>query len=193
MSKWKIFYTDESSLKANHAAIMGDVEKIPADKRVGVHSVIQEMEDGGTREVIEQYHYIYLLSEQAWLGVGIDGLIEYLVIEFNNIGCVLHGRTKTTDSFYRLKKTIREDPDVVGGMSAADNNQYTSYIHHQYPHNRPVLWPEFPDNFVPRVHHTSGHDKRTGQPYEDWTAISRQRQYAPKFTESGPYGEIREH
>jgi hypothetical protein len=193
MSKWKIFYTDETSIKSDKPGMNDNPVNIAKPKRFGVHSIIQEMNDGETREVIEQYHYIYLVSEQMWMGIGLDGLLDRLVSSFEDISCVLHGRTMTSDSFFRLKKTIREDTEVVGSITAAQNDLYTPMWHRQFPFNRPVLWPEFPDDITPRVHHTNGHDKRTGQPYEEWTAYTRQRAYAPEFTDSGPYGEHREH
>jgi len=193
MSKWKIFYTDETSLKSDNPNILDDPTNIPKPKRVGVHSVIQEMDDGVTREVIEQYHYIYLISEAKWLGVGLDGLLDRLTSSFDNIACVLHGRTMTTDGFFRLKKTIREDTDVVGFISAADNNLYTPILEKRGGYWRPRRVPGSDVDIFPHVIHTSGHDKRTGREYQDWTTMTRQRPYAPEFSDYGPYGEYREH
>lgn len=193
MSKWKIFYTDETSLKSDKPGIDNDPSNIARPRRVGVHSVIQEMDDGSTREVIEQYHYIYLISEEKWLGVGLDGLLDRLVSSFDNIACVLHGRTMTTDGFFRLKKAIREDADVVGGLTAAQNVEYSPILERRGTYARPIRLPGTTEDIFPPWIHTSGHDKRTGLPFEDWTTMTRQRAYAPEFTEEHPYGEHREH
>jgi len=193
MSRWKIFYTNGTSLNSDDARILDDPRNIPIANRVGVHSVIQEMEGGTVREVIEQYHYLYLISEGQWLGVGLDGLLDYLVSDFDNISCILHGRTTTTDSFFALKKTIREDTDVIGGILAAQNAKWTNMWHRLPPYSLPVRLPGTTADIHPPWRHTSGMDKRTGLPYEDWTAMTRHRQYAPEYSEPGPYGEQREH
>lgn len=194
MSKWKIFYTDETSIKEDNPSILGDPANIPRPKRVGVHSIIQEMDDGNTREVIEQYHYIYLASQGQWLGIGLDGLLDRLISSLDNIVCVLHGRTMTTDGFFRLKKTIREDTDVIGGISAAHNDENSAMWHHLYPFQRPVINPATGlDVYDWHIHHAGGIDRRTGLPYTDWSPQTRHRQYDPQFSEPGPYGEHREH
>ena len=115
MSQWKIFYTDGTSLMWDDRQILEDVTLIPTTRRFGVHSIIQPMNLGTMRETIEQYHYLYLLAEERWMGVGLDGLLDQIGVNFNNIGCILHGRTMVTDGFFSLRQTIRQDPDIIGG------------------------------------------------------------------------------
>jgi hypothetical protein len=193
MSRWKIFYTDGTSIKEDNPNILGDPSQIARPKRCGVHSVIQEMDDGVTREVIEQYHYIYLSSEGKWLGIGLDGLLDRLISSLDNIACVLHGRTMTSDGFLGLKRTVREDTDVVGAISAAHNAAHSLMWEHRGENYRPQRFPGTEVDIKAPWVHTCGNDKRTGQPYEDWTTMTRHRQYDPLFSEPGPYGEYREH
>ncbi len=114
VAKYKIFYTDRSSILWKDVAPNGDPKLIRSNKRVGVHSVIQPFNSGTMREVIEQYHYIFSIRDNAWVGVGLDGLLDYLANDFENIRCILHGRTVTTDSFWDFRNEIEMDPDIVG-------------------------------------------------------------------------------
>lgn len=185
MSKWKIFYTDGSSLVYNNNRILEDVTKIPKVKRTGVHSVIQEMEGGSTREIIQQYHYLYLNSAQQWLGVGIDGLLDYLANHFEDLLCILHGRTMTSDGFRAIKTTITQDTDIIGGITAA--RAATHY---------PYWFLTNPDGSRKTVHYANGVHTDTyleGLPWEDWVDISRHRMYDPELSPPGPYGEMRQH
>ena len=118
VARYKIFYTDRSSLLWRDVAPGGDPKQIPSDKRLGVHSVIQPFNDNTMREVIEQYHYIFSVRDNGWIGVGLDGLLDYLAHDFDNIRCVLHGRTVTTDSFWDFRDEIKSDPDIVGATGA---------------------------------------------------------------------------
>lgn len=180
MSRWKIFYTNMTSLSYAHPEILEDVTQIPLEKRVGVHSVIQEMEEGATRELIEQYHYMYLESEQQWIGVGIDGLLDYVANQFDNILCILHGRTMTSDGFRAVKSKVAKDQEIIGFILAARWKKAYPFVFKTW---RPV-------------HFTSGIHKDTylvGKHWEDWVDISRHRMYAPEISEPGPYGEQRQY
>jgi hypothetical protein len=117
-AKWKIFYTDETSLLWSAVAANGDPQLISPAKRVGVHSVIQEMSNG-LREVIEQYHYIFSIRDQQWIGVGVDGLFDYIINDLDNVRCVLNGRASATDTFWKTRDDVKKDTDIVGGLSAS--------------------------------------------------------------------------
>jgi hypothetical protein len=188
MSRWKIFYTDGTALKNDGPVIGDDPTAIPKPKRWGVHSVIQEMEQGTVREIIQQYHYLFLISQNQWIGVGMDGLIDYLANHFNDIACVLHGRTTTSDSFRALRDSIAQDTDVIGGISAArvaHHSPFWSKMFKQDGSHKPFhyangthpLW----EKYLP------------GKPWEDWTDMTRHRMYDPDTSPPGPYGEERLH
>jgi hypothetical protein len=115
MSQWKIYYVDGSSIQDDKPNIMGDPTKIALPKRFGVHSIIQPMNlPGVDRETIEQYHYLYLKLEDRWIGVGVDGVLDYLIFSLDNIGCVLHGRPMVSDGFFALRQTIAQDDYIPG-------------------------------------------------------------------------------
>lgn len=117
MSRWKIFYTDGTSLKWDHPQILEDVTQIPAAKRFGVHSVIQPMGlPPVQRETIPAYHYLYMIAEDKWMGVGTDGLLDHLVVSLDNISCILQGRIMVSDGFFALRKQIAQDTDIVGSI-----------------------------------------------------------------------------
>jgi hypothetical protein len=117
MSLWKIFYTDGSSLKSEDLGTPGDVALIPNVKRYGAHSIIQPMGlQGVSRETIENYHFLYFNSAEKWSGVGFDGLIDHLLHNFNDIGCVINGRQSVSDEFFSLRKTIAQDADIIGAV-----------------------------------------------------------------------------
>ncbi len=118
VARYKIFYTDRSYLLWKNVAPNGDPKQIPSDMRIGVHSIIQPFNSGTMREVIEQYHYIFSIRDNAWVGVGLDGLLDYLANDFENIRCILHGRTVTTDAFWAFRDEIERDPDIVGARGA---------------------------------------------------------------------------
>ncbi|MGW8178350.1 MAG: hypothetical protein ACWGQW_06230 [bacterium] len=122
MPKWKIFYTDGTKLLWSDVAANGDPKQIPANKRIGVHSVQQLIDNDTVREVIEQYHYIYSIADMKWVGVGIDGLLDWVVNDLDNIRCILHGRTVATDKFWNIKQEAAADTslgDVVTASSIA--------------------------------------------------------------------------
>ena len=128
-SKFKIFYANESDPILSTNLERGDPREIPTGKRTGVHSVIQELSVEGIREVIEQYHYLYSIRDGQWVGVGFDGLIDHLANDFENIRCVLNGRTSPTETFWRIRNSIRSDPDLIGGVSAAEVAAYPHFNH----------------------------------------------------------------
>ncbi len=176
MSKWKIYYTDESSLAYNDNRILEDVTKIPVALRLGVHSIIQPMDLERMRETIEQYHYLYLLSEQRWMGVGLDGLLDHLAINFVNIGCVLHGRTMSTDGFYLLRQVIRQDPDIIGGITAAEEESFR--------HEHLMMAGSLNRNLV-----LDANDPKLAYRYQDWSDMPRERPYPKTHTDEPYYGE----
>ncbi len=116
--KYKIFYTDGSSLLWSAIAPNGDPKLIPAAKRIAVHSVIQQFNNDTMREVLEQYHYIYSIRDNGWIGVGVDGLLDHIVTDFDNIRCILHGRTMTMDAYWTIRKLVKADADIVGATGA---------------------------------------------------------------------------
>jgi hypothetical protein len=179
MTPWKIYLTDETFLSSNDAVLRNDVRNIPEMFRRGVHSVIQPMDLGRMRETIEQYHYLYLLAEEKWMGVGADGLIDHTAYQFNNIGAILHGRTTITDGFFRLRQTIAQDQEIIGGMSAVEASRYEEehFAMAGSRHRYEALASEGP---------------RASQRYQDWTDIARHRAYPPGYTEEEIYGEKRQ-
>jgi hypothetical protein len=129
------------------------------------------------RQVIEQYHYLYLLDQEKWMGVGLDGLIEHTAIQFNNIGAILHGRTQTTDHFFELRQGIRQDPDIIGGISAADEELFHAE-HLAYFGN---------------VRRNHALDSRETAYFEDgFSNYARHRPHLPEFMEPTHWGEDRE-
>ncbi len=117
MSQWKIFYTDGLSLKSSKY----DPCDIPPAKRIGVHSILQMIDDGRVRECIEQYHYIFSIRDDKWIGVGVDGLFDYMINDFENLSCIMNGRTMATDRFWNVKKAVSEDKEMPGGIPHFSN------------------------------------------------------------------------
>lgn len=117
MSLWKIYYTDGTSFQSDDPVLglQGDVTLIPVLQRFGVHSLIQPMGlPGVDRDTIEQYNYLHLKQEDKWIGVGFDGLLDYLMFNLNNMDCVLQGRQSAPDAFFALRKEIAKDQYIVG-------------------------------------------------------------------------------
>jgi len=131
-AKYKIFYTDHTTLLWSDIAPNGDPKLIPATKRTGVHSVIQQIDNDTMREVVEQYHYIFSIRDQRWVGVGLDGLLDHIVSDFDNIRCVMHGRTMATDAFWGIKGEAATDTDIIGGISAATWEENAFGTLHKY-------------------------------------------------------------
>lgn len=164
--KYKIFYTDGSKLLWSDIAPNGDPRLIPPAKRIGVHSVIQEIDNNSVREVVEQYHYVFQISTQRWVGLGLDGLIDWTANLFEDIRCIMHGRTGATDvNFWNIKQGARSDPDIIGSVSAeeAARTRYSA---------------------IP------GSDKLQFAASTDssWTGMARHRMYDERFAERPVYG-----
>ena len=113
-AKWKIYYTDGTKLLWSAVSANGDPLALPAAKRIGVHSVMQQIQNDTVREVIEQYHYVFSTKATRWVGVGLDGLLDLLANDFDDIRCILHGRTMATDGFWTMKQAAAADTDLIG-------------------------------------------------------------------------------
>jgi len=176
MSPWEIWYTDESSIKDNDPILAGDITTLPVIRRVGVHSIIQPFDAGRMREVIEQYHYLHLIDEDKWMGVGLDGYLEQMVTQFNNIDCVLNGRTMTTDHFFRLRQTIRASTYIVGGLEASEVARH---------------WEEQRAYFSGAKRNAILDNDRTDQAFlkQDWSDYGRHRMYPASATDLPILGE----
>jgi hypothetical protein len=187
MSNWKIYYTDGSSLADSDLATSGDVTLIPENRRRGVHSIIQPMDLNRTRETIEQYHYLYLIQEDKWMGVGLDGLLDHLCYQWNNLAAMLMGRTDATDGFFKLRQTIRQDTHVIGAISAAEElESRTEAFAESGSVNRDLVL--FGEEWGKEAHLMN-----TRRPYrfQDWTDMARHRQYPNVEETAGPLGEMR--
>jgi len=169
--KYKIFYTDRTTLLSTDLPNDGDPKDIAQPQRIGVHSIIQEMVVRPEREVIEQYHYIFSIRDQQWNGLGLDGLLDILVNDFADIRCVLNGRTMPTERFWDIKQTARADTDIVGSVTTARVADTFDSLMHTYndPHYQASLH--------------GGYDE-----FYDWTDFARHRPYDERFAESHPYG-----
>lgn len=117
-AQWKIFYTDESTLLWSDLNATGDPARMAAAQRIGVHSIVQMIDNDTVRESIEQYHYLFSKRHWKWMGLGIDGLLDLLVNDFDDIACVLHGRTSPTDIFWSIKQNAMGDTDLPGFATA---------------------------------------------------------------------------
>jgi len=171
-AKYKIFYTDDTSLLWSDVSPNGDPKLIPAAKRIGVHSIIQPIDNETVREVVEQYHYIFSIRDNNWVGVGIDGLLDWLANDFDNIRCIMHGRTLTTNKFWEIRQRIRSDPDIIGGVSAQRAAEMSYMIEHKY---RDLYW----------MSGGLGHE-----PVDDqrWSENARHRPYHEDYSERPIYG-----
>jgi hypothetical protein len=185
VSVWKIFYTNGTSLAWDDPSIMGDVTQIPSMKRIGVHSVIQPTDKDTMREAIHKYHYVYLLSANQWVGMFHEAVMDHLVNRFDDIGCILNGRTVTAERFYRLKQTVKMDPDVIGWITPEDELlcRHTSFLEAGSINRHLVLFgPEDGHKYSFRhVHRILGG--------ENWTDPARHRQYPPSISAAPVYGE----
>lgn len=173
--KWKIIYTDGTGLKWNEVAD-ADPSNIPDPKRVGVHSVLQEIENNTMRETIETYHYIFRRSDAAWLGIGYDGLLDHIVHDLDDILCVMHGRTMALERFWRIKQAAAVDQDITSWSTMKAIYEDTERIH-SWLRNMNT-------NYYSSGQHGNWHDPNT----EYWTEVSIKSAYDKRFMESGPYG-----
>jgi hypothetical protein len=124
MSKWKIFYTDGSSFMSDEVG--EDVTKIPTAKRRGVHCVIQPFDKERARETMESDFYLYMKSGQAWCILQSDGILEAITDYFNDIECILSGRTQTTNAFWNMRNKVKEDTDIVGALELDGGREHPS-------------------------------------------------------------------
>jgi hypothetical protein len=177
--KYKIFYTDDTSLLWSDIAPNGDPALIPdgntvgagPSKRIGVHSIIQAIDSGQVREVIEQYHYVFSTRDQMWIGVGLDGLLDLIATDFDDIRCIMHGRTMATERFWQIKQNARTDPDIIGGVSAetAERTAYYAFNKYRDPYWQNGPFGAYSDNY-------------------DWADWARHRQYDERYAEKPVYG-----
>lgn len=120
MSVWKIFYTDGTSLKWSDPGIGEDVTKIPVLKRMGVHSVAQPTDKNRMRNTIHRYHYVYLRSLNQWVGMNIEGVLDYVRTRFDDVACILNGRTQTTEQFFKMRQVVKMDQDIICWLSSEE-------------------------------------------------------------------------
>ncbi len=172
-AKYKIFYTDGTSLLWKAVAPNGDPRHIPPAKRVGVHSIIQEFQNNTMREVLEEYHYWFSTENQQWIGVGVDGLLDVTVNCLPDIRCIMHGRTLTTDKFWEIKQEARTDKSICGGQDLADveSGRFQRYTDTLY--NK-------------EIYYVNGE----GGPANEykWTQMARHRMYDERVMEETHYG-----
>jgi hypothetical protein len=170
---YKIFYSDGTKLLWSDVAPNGDPRLIPRAKRVGVHSVIQKLTTDPTqRETIEQYHYVYSIREDGWIGVGVDGLLEMVVNDFADIRCIMHGRTMTTDTFFTIRQSVREDPDIAGGASLESNPVMDGYANDSVSYHR-AMDPYATNSF------SGWYDELL----LNWSGLARHRAYDDRVTD----------
>jgi len=170
---YKIFYTNRTTLLWSDVSANGDPNLIPAAKRIGIHSIIQPMDNNTMRETIEQYHYYFSIRDNQWVGLGLDGLLDYLVNDFEDIRCVMHGRTMATDKFWEVKQTARTDTDIIGGITLADAEMSAYY--HLEKYRTPYYQSAFRGAYF---------DPNS----EYWSENARHRQYMEGKSEEPIYG-----
>jgi hypothetical protein len=174
-AEYKIFYTDGESLLWSEVGADGDPKLIPVEKRVGVHGIIQTFEDGASRDWQRGYHYVFSERHFAWVAMYQAELLERLSHDFDDIRCVLNGRTMPTGAYWDMNKVVRADTDIVGG-DPVDMVEETAFIaEHRY--NNP-FWS------------TSRYGRFPGELLLDspWTDPARHRWYPLGFTTEPVYG-----
>jgi len=176
-AKYKIFYDDDSTLLWSDVSPNGDPQQIHKSQRIGVHSIIQPMPDGITREVIEQYHYLFSIRDNGWVGVGVDGLMDHIVNDFDNIRCVLSGRTGTMGRFWNIKQKAMVDTEIIGGASTQSVYENTEAQRGWlYNYNDPFYQNGVRGNyFDPRKEFS-------------WPDVARHQPYDAEHMETPPYG-----
>ncbi|MCK5643122.1 MAG: hypothetical protein KAJ19_20100 [Gammaproteobacteria bacterium] len=164
--EYKILYTNGTSLLWSNIAPNGDPRHIPPAKRIGVHSILQGIENNTVRENIENYHYVYQISTERWIGLGLDGFIDWTTNLFEDIRCCLLGRTGATDTtFWDIKQKGRTDTDIVGSISEAraEATKFNAILGYGQ----------------------GQHDQNSGDAWVDW---ARHRMYDERYAERPVYG-----
>ena len=111
-AKWKIYYTDETTLTARQ---VGRPSEIPEDKRIGVHSIAQESMDGRWRNICSTAaFYGWHRPTKQWMPMEQNDVDDYRANLPQELGVVLTGRVQPTDEFLRILVRARFDRDVIG-------------------------------------------------------------------------------
>ncbi len=111
-AKWKIYYTDGTSLRAHE---VDRVRDIPAAKRIGVHSVVQAIDGDRMRDtLVGAAFYTFLKTPRAWCQMEQNDVDDYNANSPGEIIVKLTGRIQTTEDYQRMLRATRFDDDVIG-------------------------------------------------------------------------------
>ncbi len=175
-AKWKIYYTDGTSLLWSDVSPIGDPKLIPNDKRIGVHSILQPFENESSRQEVMDQYYVFSIRDNNWMGIKIESLLDHIANDFDNIGCILNGRTMTTEKFWEFRLRIRSDPDIIGEVDA-ERAAREAYMF-EGRHNNPRWTNYWPGNF-PEKDNLSA---------RNWVDLARHRPYREDLSEKPVYG-----
>ncbi len=110
--KWKIYYTDETTLTSRQ---VGPVRDIPPDKRIGVHSVVQETRDGRWRDTLAgSAFYGWHRPTKQWMPMEQNDVDDYRANLPEELGIVLKGRVQTSEEYRRILVRARFDKEMLG-------------------------------------------------------------------------------
>ncbi len=110
------------------------------------------------------------------MGLGRDGLLEQVASNFDDVYCVMHGRTMTTEKLWELNQAIRSDTDIHGAVSEETAERQAWLIEHKY--NNPH-WRRYQYGVKPRKDDSS---------VSNWTDMTRHRAYPEDIVPITIYG-----
>jgi len=95
MTKWRIYYDDYTTV---------DIED--NIKSLGVACIAELCHDG---RVIHNRSSYYLLTDEGWIVVELDGLIDWMLHKLDKVKRVCMGRSMTNDAYWALYEKVKND------------------------------------------------------------------------------------
>ncbi len=118
MAKWKILYTDRTTISSDDMI----PKDIPNAKRAGVHSIAQAVDADTMRETLESPYYGFSKSKQQWTGLNVEDVFDWLLnySSLADLGALLMGRIQTYDEYNKLRMEFRQDPDIAMAVTPTE-------------------------------------------------------------------------
>lgn len=95
MIKWRIYYDDYTT-----------VDREENIRPFGVAFIAERQNDG---RIIHQRSSYYLLTDDGWIVVETDGLIDWMLHKLGKIKRVIMGRSMTNNAYWALYEKVKND------------------------------------------------------------------------------------
>ena len=109
----------------------------------------------------------------------IESALDHLTFDFDNIRCVLNGRTMTTEKFWELRQRIRSDPGIIGEV-AVERAAREAFMFEDRNNN--PRWSNYSAGNFPEKDNLSANN---------WGDLARHRPYREDLSEKSVYGHQR--